>query len=46
MLSSKCLVCGSKKLRFIKGEDASDLLSGLLGLKSSFEGIPVLSNII
>ena len=30
MLSSKCAVCDGKKLRFIKEQKASGLLSGLL----------------
>ena len=29
MLSSNCAVCGSKKLRFIKNQEASELLSSL-----------------
>ena len=45
MHSSKSAVCGSKKLRFMKEQDASGLLSGLLGLKLSFEGAPILGNI-
>ena len=46
MHSSKSAVCGSKKLRFMKEQDDSGLLSGLLGLKLSFEGAPTLGNII
>ena len=33
MLLSKCAICGSKKSRFIKKEDASELLNNL-GLKT------------
>ena len=32
MFPWKCEVCGCRKLRFIKEKEASDLLSGLLGL--------------
>ena len=33
MLSSNCVVCCSKKSTFIKEEEASGLLTGLLGVK-------------
>ena len=46
MFPWKCEVCGCRKLRFIKEKEASGLLSGLLGLKSSFKRIPILVNII
>ena len=29
MLSSNCAVCGSKKMRFIKNQEASEILSSL-----------------
>ena len=38
MLSSKCVVCGSKKSRFIKEQEAKGLLSNL-GLKTSLSKI-------
>ena len=34
MLSSKCTMCDSKKLRFIIEQEASVLLTSLFGLKS------------
>ena len=37
---SKYVVCDGKKLRLIKEQEISGILSGLLGLKSPFEGIP------
>ena len=40
MLLSKYSVCGSKKLRFITEQEGSGL-TGLLGTKSPFEGIPI-----
>ena len=46
MLSSNCVVCGSKKSRFIKEQEASVLLTGILSIKSPFEGNPILENII
>ena len=36
----------NKKLRFIKEQEASGFLTGLLGVKSPFEGTPELRNII
>ena len=32
MLSSKCIICGNKKSRFVKRQDAKGLLSNL-GIK-------------
>ena len=43
-LSSNCAVCRNKKLRFIKEQGISDLLTGLLLVKPTFEGIPILRN--
>ena len=45
MLSSKCAVCDSKKLRFIKDQQAGGLLSSL-GLTTSLCKIPVLGDIL
>ena len=45
MLSSKCVVCGSKKSRFIKEQEAKGLLSNL-GLKTSLSKIPFLGHIL
>ena len=46
MISSNRKVCDSTKLRFIKEQEASGFLIGLSGVKSTFEGIPILKNII
>ena len=43
MLSSNRVVNGSKKLRFIKEQEASRLL---LGPNSSFRGIPLIRSIL
>ena len=40
MVTPKCAVCGSKKLRFIKEQEASGLLSSL-GIKTSLSQIPL-----
>ena len=42
MLSSKCVVCDSKKSRFIKEQEASGLLSSL-GIKAPLSKIPLVS---
>ena len=44
MILSKYAVCDSKKLRFIKGQEASGLLSNL-GLKTSLSEIPPLDDV-
>ena len=41
MLLSKCKVCDSKKLNFIKQQEASGLLSSL-GIKTPLSEIPLL----
>ena len=41
-LSSKCVVCGSKKSRFIKEQEAEGLLSNL-GIKTPLRKIPLLN---
>ena len=41
-LSSKCVVCGSKKSRFMKEQEAKELLSNL-GSKTSLTKIPLLN---
>ena len=43
---SKCVVCAGKKSGFIKEQEARDFLTGLFGIKSLFEGRPVLGSII
>ena len=40
MLSSKCAVCGSKKSRFMKEQEAKGLLSNL-GIKTPLSEIPI-----
>ena len=45
MLSSKCDLCGSKKSRFTKEEEAKGLLSSL-GLKTPLNKIPLLGDIL
>ena len=45
MLLSKCTVCDSKKLRFIKEQDASGLLSSL-GIKKSLSKIPLVGPLL
>ena len=45
MLLAKCVICGSKKLKFIKKQEASGLLSNL-GLKTPLSEIPLLSDIL
>ena len=44
MILSKCAICGSKKSRFIKNQEASGLLSKL-GIKTPLSKIPILSHI-
>ena len=41
MLLSKCAVCGTKKSRFVKEQEAKRLLSSL-GLKKSLSKTPLL----
>ena len=42
MLPSKCSVCGNKKSRFIKEQEAKGLLSNL-GIKTPLSKIPLLN---
>ena len=42
ILSSKCLVCGSKKSRFMKKQEAEGLLSNS-GIKTPLSKIPLLN---
>ena len=44
MLLSKCSICGSKKSRFIKKQEASGIISSL-GLKIPLKKIPLFGNI-
>ena len=42
---SKCTICGTKKSRFIKKQEAKGLLSKL-GLKTPLSKIPILGDIL
>ena len=44
VLSSKCTVCGSKKLKFMKKQETEGLLSNL-GIKTPLSKIPLLNNL-
>ena len=46
MLLSISAVCSSKKSRLMKKQENRDLITGLVGVKSPFEGIHILGNII
>ena len=45
MILSKCAICGSKKSKFIKKQDAKRLLSKL-GIKTPLSRIPLLGDIL
>ena len=45
MLSSKCAICGSKKSRFMREQEAKGLLSSF-GIKTLLSNIPLLGNIL
>ena len=42
LIQSKCSVCGTKKSRFVKKQDAKGLLSNL-GIKTPLSKIPLLN---
>ena len=42
IMQSKCPVCGIKKSRFVKEQEAKDLLSNL-GIKTALSKIPLLN---
>ena len=44
MTLSKCAICGSKKSKFIKKEEAKELLSSL-GIRAPLSKIPLLGDI-
>ena len=44
-LSSKCAVCGSKKSRFMKEQEAEGLLSNL-GIKIFLSKVPLLGDLL
>ena len=45
MLLSKCAICGSKKSRFIKNQEAKGLLSNL-GIRTPLNKVPILGDIL
>ena len=45
MILSKCAICGSKKSRFIKNQEAKGLLSNL-GIKTPLSKVPILRDIL
>ena len=45
MILSKCAMCGSKKSRFIKNQEAKGLLSKL-GIKTPLSKVPILGDIL
>ena len=45
MLLSKCAVCGCKKSKFIKEQEANGLLSSL-EIKTPLSKIPLLGNVL
>ena len=45
MILSKCAICGSKRSRFIKNQEAKGLLSKL-GLKTPLRRVPILGEIL
>ena len=45
MILSKCAICGSKKSKFIKKQEAKALLSNL-GIKTPLSKIPLLGDVL
>ena len=45
MILSKCAICGHKKSRFIKNQEAKKLLSEL-GIKTPLSKVPILGSIL
>ena len=45
MILSKCAICGSKKSKFVKNQEAKGLLNSL-GLKTSLSKIPLLGDVL
>ena len=45
MILSKCAICGSKKSRFIKNQEAKGLLSNL-GITAPLNKVPLLGDIL
>ena len=45
MILSKCAICGSKKLRFIKNQEAKGLLSNFR-VRTPLSKVPILDDIL
>ena len=45
MVLSKCAICGSKKSRFIKNQEAKGLLSNL-GIRTPLSKVPLIGDIL
>ena len=45
MILAKCAICGSKKSRFIKNQEAKGLLSNL-GVRTPLSKVPILGDIL
>ena len=45
MLLSNCVICNSKKSRFIKNQEAKGLLSNL-GIRTPLSEVPILGDIL
>ena len=45
MILSKCAICGSRKSKFIKKQDAKGILSSL-GIKTPLSKIPLLDDVL
>ena len=45
MILSKFVKCGSRKLRFVKNQDAKGLLSNL-GIRTPLSEVPILADIL
>ena len=45
MILSNCAICGSKKCKFIKNQEAKELLSKL-GIKTLLSKVPILGDIL
>ena len=45
MLLSKCAICGRKKSRFIKNQEAKGLLSNI-GVRTPLSKVPILGDIL
>ena len=45
MVLSKCTICGSKKSRFVKNQEAKELLSNL-GIRTPLSKVPILGDIL